>query len=141
MRCGCSRWSATATVIRAFAGSRYLMSCEHRTHSIHCHACGSWAIWEPCPMSDLRIGLVAEGPLDRVTIEAALKAIIPRPFVLTLLQPEPRDPRPTNGWCGVLKWCQQFAARGQASLEVDPTLAGFFDLYVLHVHADCRAPG
>lgn len=86
-------------------------------------------------MSDLRVALVAEGPLDRVIIEAALKAIIARPFILTLLQPEPTDPRPTNGWCGVLKWCQQFAARAHASLEVDPTLAGF-DLYVVHLDAD-----
>jgi hypothetical protein len=86
-------------------------------------------------MSDLRVALVAEGPLDRVIIEAALKAIIPRPFILTLLQPEPTDPKPTNGWCGVLKWCQQFAVRAQASLEVDPTLAGF-DLYVIHLDAD-----
>lgn len=86
-------------------------------------------------MSDLRVALVAEGPLDRVLIEAALKAIIPRPFILTLLQPEPTDPRPTNGWCGVLKWCRQFAARARASLEVDSTLAGF-DLYVIHLDAD-----
>jgi hypothetical protein len=35
----------------------------------------------------------------------------------------------------VLKWCQQFASRSQASLEVDPTLAGF-DLYVIHLDAD-----
>lgn len=86
-------------------------------------------------MSELRIALVAEGPLDRVIIEAALKAIIPGPFILTLLQPEPTEPRPTNGWCGVLKWCQQFAARAQANLEMDPTLAGF-DLYVIHLDAD-----
>jgi hypothetical protein len=35
----------------------------------------------------------------------------------------------------VLKWCEQFAVRAQASLEVDPTLAGF-DLYVIHLDAD-----
>jgi hypothetical protein len=86
-------------------------------------------------MSDLRVALVAEGPLDRVIIEAALKAIIPRPFILTLLQPEPTDPRPTNGWCGVLRWCRQFAARAHAGLETDPTLAGF-DVYVIHLDAD-----
>ena len=40
--------------------------------------------------------LVAEGPLDRVIIEAALKAVIPRPFILTLLQPEPTDPSREN---------------------------------------------
>lgn len=86
-------------------------------------------------MSDLRVALVAEGPLDRVVIEAALKAIIVRPFILTLLQPEPTDPRPTNGWCGVLKWCRQFAVGAHTGLETDPTLAGF-DLYVIHLDAD-----
>src|SRR6478672_6431271 len=96
MRCGCSQWSATATVTRASAGSCYRTSCARRTHSIHFRACGSWAIWGPCRMSDLRVALVAEGPLDRVIIEAALKAVIPRPFILTLLQPEPTDPRPTK---------------------------------------------
>ena len=37
----------------------------------------------------LRIALVAEGPTDRIVIEAALKAILgERTFVLTQLQPE-----------------------------------------------------
>ncbi len=39
-------------------------------------------------MSDMRIALVAEGPTDKVVIEAALRSVIPRPFVLTQLQPD-----------------------------------------------------
>ncbi len=35
-------------------------------------------------MSDPRIALVAEGPTDLVLIEAALKAILQRSFILTL---------------------------------------------------------
>jgi len=44
-------------------------------------------------MSDLlRIALVAEGPTDYEIIHAALRAILPRPFVMTLLQPEATRP-------------------------------------------------
>ena len=38
-------------------------------------------------MSDLHISLVAEGPTDKIAIEAFLSAIITKPFVVTLLQP------------------------------------------------------
>jgi len=86
-------------------------------------------------MSDLRVALVAEGPTDAVVIEAALKALLPEPFVLTQLQPEATRPKLGTGWGGVLRWCREFAARGHASLEEDPTLPGF-DLFVLHLDAD-----
>jgi hypothetical protein len=86
-------------------------------------------------MSDLRVALVAEGPTDAIVIEAALKALLPRPFVLTLLQPEETRPKLGTGWGGVLKWCLEFAARGSDRLEDDPTLPGF-DLFVVHVDAD-----
>jgi hypothetical protein len=86
-------------------------------------------------MSDLRIALVAEGVTDQVIIEAALRAILRRPFVLTLLQPEATRPELGGGWCGVLKWCREFAARGWGRLEDDPSLE-LFDLIVLHVDAD-----
>ena len=86
-------------------------------------------------MSDLRVALVAEGPTDAIIIEAALKALLPRPFVLTQLQPEPTQPKVGTGWGGVLQWCRNFAARGHVRLEDDPTLPGF-DLFVVHVDAD-----
>lgn len=86
-------------------------------------------------MSELRVALVAEGPTDRVVIEAALRALLPRPFTLALLQPEPTRPHIGTGWCGVFKWCREFAARSPASLEADPTLPGF-DLFVIHLDAD-----
>ncbi len=86
-------------------------------------------------MSDLRVALVAEGPTDAIIIEAALKALLLRPFVLTQLQPEPTRPRLGTGWGGVLQWCRNFAARGQVRLEDDPTLPGF-DFFVVHVDAD-----
>ena len=86
-------------------------------------------------MSDLRVALVAEGPTDAVVIEAALKAMLPRPFVLTQLQPEPTRPKMGTGWGGVLRWCADFAMRGHARFEDDPTLPGF-DLFVIHADAD-----
>jgi hypothetical protein len=86
-------------------------------------------------MSELRVALIAEGPTDRILIEAALKAILSRPFTLAPLQPEPTRPQTGTGWCGVFKWCREFTARSYGCLEEDPTLPGF-DLFVVHLDAD-----
>jgi hypothetical protein len=86
-------------------------------------------------MSDLRIALVAEGPTDLVIIEAALKAILKKPMIVTLLQPENPPSAFGAGWCGVLKWCLEFKKRGYAGFEQDPTLEGF-DFLILHLDAD-----
>lgn len=86
-------------------------------------------------MSDLRIALVAEGPTDYEVIAAALRAVLPRPFVLTLLQPEATLPAMGGGWGGVLKWCQAAGQRHAGSLDADPTLAGF-DLLIIHLDVD-----
>ena len=86
-------------------------------------------------MSDIRVALIAEGPTDAIVIEAALKALLSRPFIMTRLQPEPTRSKLGTGWGGVLRWCLEFATRGHASLEDDPTLPGF-DLFVVHVDAD-----
>ena len=86
-------------------------------------------------MSELRIALVAEGPTDYVIIEAALKAILPEPFILTQLQPEATRPDLGQGWPGVLKWCHAASQRSPDLLEQDPTLVGF-DLLILHLDVD-----
>jgi hypothetical protein len=87
-------------------------------------------------MSDYRVAVVAEGPTDLVMIEAALEAILlPRTFVITLLQPEPTRPILGTGWGGVLKWCMSFRSQGAATLDADPTLSQF-DLVIIHVDAD-----
>jgi hypothetical protein len=86
-------------------------------------------------MSELRVALIAEGPTDAIIIEAALKALLPRPFVLTQLQPEALRPKLGTGWGGVLRWCLDVASRGHACLEDDPTLPGF-DLFIIHLDAD-----
>lgn len=86
-------------------------------------------------MSERRIALVAEGPTDYEVIHAALKAILPERFTLTLLQPEPTQPAMGSGWGGVLKWCLAAGARRAAPLDTDPTLEGF-DLLVIHLDVD-----
>ncbi len=86
-------------------------------------------------MSRLRVALVAEGPTDYEVIQAALSAVLPMPFVLTPLQPEPTQPELGTGWGGVLKWCEATGNRHAGALDTDPTLAGF-DLLVIHLDAD-----
>ncbi|QIZ69613.1 hypothetical protein [Oxynema aestuarii] len=87
-------------------------------------------------MSDtLKIALVAEGPTDFEVIQAALKAVLPNPFIMTLLQPEATQPQMGGGWGGVLKWCHAAQQRHNCSLDTDPTLMGF-DLLIIHVDVD-----
>jgi hypothetical protein len=86
-------------------------------------------------MSEPRIALVAEGPTDYEVIQAALKAILPDRFTLTLLQPEATPAVMGTGWGGVLKWCDAAGRRHAASLDTDPTLEGF-DLLVIHLDMD-----
>ncbi len=86
-------------------------------------------------MYEPRVALIAEGPTDLIVIEAALKAILQRPFVLNQLQPEPTRPDMGGGWGGVFKWCQEFRRRGAASIEADPTLS-HFDMVIVHLDAD-----
>jgi hypothetical protein len=86
-------------------------------------------------MSELRVGLVAEGVTDKIIIEAALRAILGSSFVLTLLQPEATQPSFGQGWGGVLKWCDDFRESGFGAFEHDPRLANF-DLVIVHLDAD-----
>ena len=98
-------------------------------------------------MSEPRIALVAEGVTDRIIVEAALRAILKRPFAIALLQPEATQPSFGGGWGGVLKWCDAFRTSEFASLEADPRRAAF-DLIIVHLdadvanrkYADCGAP-
>lgn len=86
-------------------------------------------------MSELNIALVVEGDTDLVIIEAALKAIVERPFTLTQLQPEVTRPKMGTGWSGVLKWCDASSQRHPACLDSDPTLEQF-DLLIIHLDVD-----
>ena len=86
----------------------------------------------------LRLALVAEGPTDKIVIEAAVSRILDaRPFILNQLQPEQSlafGPL-GGGWGGVYRWCRQAVARSGGSLGADP-LFEFHDVLVLHLDAD-----
>lgn len=86
-------------------------------------------------MSELRVALVAEGPTDYEVIHAVLRAILPQPFIVTLLQPEMTRPKMGSGWGGVLKWCHAARQRHAGTVDTDPTLAGF-DVLIIHLDVD-----
>ncbi len=92
-------------------------------------------------MSEIRIGVAAEGPTDIVVIQAALDKIIDGPFVLTQLQPETSESLADNlfgrrgtGWGGVYQWCRQVVSM-DASIFDNPSLVTF-DAIIVHVYAD-----
>lgn len=85
----------------------------------------------------LRVALVAEGPTDRVVIEAAIASLLGgNPFVLKQLQPEESLSfgHVGGGWGGVYHWCHQATLRAGA-LRHDPLFVTF-DILVLHLDAD-----
>jgi hypothetical protein len=89
----------------------------------------------------LRIALVAEGPTDKIIIEAALRAILgSRSFMLKQVFPEESVAFGLmgTGWVGVYKWCHASAARGNGSISGDGLIfgAGNYDLLILHLDGD-----
>ncbi len=93
-------------------------------------------------MSDIKIALVAEGPTDKVVIEADLSCIIPHPFVLTLLQPDSANSinggfsKTGTGWVGVYRWCRQMAAMSEKHLLENNPLLFNYDLITIHLDGD-----
>ena len=94
-------------------------------------------------MSDpLRVAIVAEGPTDRIVIEAALEAMLPgRSIVPTQLQPEGSLASGLlgSGWAGVYRWCHSPAARGGGRLGGNQLLFQDYDVLILHLDADVAA--
>ncbi len=96
-------------------------------------------------MSDRRIALVAEGPTDKVAIEAFLAAITDQDFVLTMVQPEAVNSfggfsSMGSGWCGVARWCKDKASAGFGVFEDDPGMK-IFDALILHIDGDVADKG
>jgi len=86
----------------------------------------------------LRVALVAEGPTDRIVIEAAIARMVsPCRIVLRQLQPEETLPfgRRGTGWGGVYHWCRDAVDRSGGSIRQD-VLFENYDLLVLHLDAD-----
>lgn len=90
-------------------------------------------------MSDeVRVALVAEGPTDRVFIEAAVENMLGnQPFVLRQIHPEQSEAfgQIGTGWVGVYRWCKQAAKRAGGRLRDDP-LFREYHLLVIHLDAD-----
>ncbi|MBI4679364.1 MAG: hypothetical protein HY748_17450 [Elusimicrobia bacterium] len=87
----------------------------------------------------LRVALVAEGPTDKIIIQAAISQLLGnRRFVLRQLQPEESvafGAKGTGGWGGVYYWCRQAVGRAGGALR-DDLLFLSFDLLVLHLDGD-----
>lgn len=85
-----------------------------------------------------QIGIVAEGPTDKVVIDGALDALLPVPYVSTLLQPDETRPKLGQGWGGVFRWMHQTNQREMSSVSDDPLLS-MYDLIIVHLDADVCA--
>lgn len=86
----------------------------------------------------LKVGLVCEGPTDRIVINSAAAALLgDRDFLLRQLQPEDSlafGPTGT-GWAGVYRWCLQAAEQSGGSLGAN-ALFDFYDVLILHIDVD-----
>jgi hypothetical protein len=89
-------------------------------------------------MSDLRVGLVCEGPTDNIVITAAISSLLGgRNFVLNQLQPEASLAfgEMGTGWVGVYNWCLQAVDQGGGSISNNP-LFDTNDVLIVHLDAD-----
>jgi hypothetical protein len=86
------------------------------------------------------IGVISEGPTDRLMVEAVIRHLFPGDHQYRLLQPQDGGGPYGNGWKGVRRWCSE---THQGDL---PRLADYFsgavgvvyDLLVIHLDADIR---
>jgi len=91
-------------------------------------------------MSDLRVGLVVEGPTDALVLAAGLKAFLNIPFIPVTLQPETPPTKTGTGWGGVFWWCRQVSVPGYETLAENPVLE-HLDLIIIQVDADVAQIG
>jgi hypothetical protein len=86
----------------------------------------------------LRVGLVCEGPTDRIFLESAITSMLgARRFILKQLQPEESLPfgRVGTGWAGIYRWSEKTSARNDGRLRGD-ILFLTYDVLVFHLDAD-----
>lgn len=96
----------------------------------------------------VRIALVAEGPTDKIIIEAALQALLPEgtPIILRQIQPDTpeegmlggsTDATATStgcGWGGVYRWCRSVSGMGSGDIMSVAQLA--YDFVIIHLDID-----
>ena len=93
-----------------------------------------------------RVAVVAEGPTDRIVIEAIIDSLLAdadADFELQTLQPEGSVAFGSGfgpngaGWGGVYRWCRQAAKEGIGSVSGSLVLSQHqYDLLIVHVDAD-----
>lgn len=96
-------------------------------------------------MSDYRVGIVCEGPTDKIVIEAILRKLEgelngKRFHPVTRLQPLDSDAfggfgNTGSGWGGVYRWCKLSRKNGDGFLSNDPDIQ-HMDLIIYHLDAD-----
>ena len=91
-------------------------------------------------VSDPVIAAIVEGKTDIIVIEAALNAILEKPFTLIQLQPDESDAfggfgKTGGGWGGVYKWCRQIVSHGFSNIENNHVFHQF-DIIIIHLDAD-----
>lgn len=96
----------------------------------------------------IRIALIAEGPTDKIIIEAALEALLPRGTVILLKQLQPDIPENGvlggstdatagsygGGWGGVCRWCYSISELGCGNLIAAAHLN--YDFVIIHLDVD-----
>lgn len=96
----------------------------------------------------VRIALVAEGPTDKIIIEAALQALLPEgtPIILRQIQPDTpeegmlggsTDATVTStgcGWGGVYRWCRSVSGMGYGDIMSVAQLT--YDFFIVHLDVD-----
>lgn len=86
----------------------------------------------------LRVGLVCEGPTDKIVLEALLGEIVDRDVVVALLQPTEeaiggRGDSHGLGWRGVRGWCHDHSAGAAITLD---DLLSQHALVIIHLDGD-----
>jgi len=97
-------------------------------------------------MSDLNIGIVAEGPTDYEMLMALISLIIPGENNFLLLQPEVSETsgfgsdikfgKNGTGWKGVCKWCESIATDFNGVNNFLAQSGSLIDLLIIQVDAD-----
>jgi len=86
-------------------------------------------------MSELKIGMIVEGPTDALVLQAGMTAFLKVPFTVRALQPQVPPGSSGTGWSGVYRWCRQVASFQSETLSDNPILQNL-DLIIIQIDAD-----
>lgn len=86
------------------------------------------------------IGVISEGPTDRLMVEAVVQHLFPGKHRYRLLQPPDGGGAYGNGWKGVRRWCQEThnGALPRLADYFSGSIGEVYDLLIIHLDADIR---